>query len=133
MTQSFYRHITTTIILKRVILILVAESEFVLDLPARDVNDYVETATLPTLTKFTFCVWMKRDFDGLLYGALLSYATTQEVQSLELALGTRGAINIRVMDSRYVKYTPYCVFQHIMRAKSLKYKKSTYVVMRFRA
>lgn len=82
-------------------LILVAESEFVFDFPARDVNDYVEVSTLPTLMKFTFCFWMKRGFDGSLAAGILSYATAQEVKSLLVTFGVHGGLNLRVMDSRY--------------------------------
>lgn len=87
--------------LKPVILILVAESEFVLDFPAREVASYVDTPALPTLKEFSFCFWMKRGFDGQLYGQIISYATTQEVFSLGVFLGHIGALNLRIMDPRY--------------------------------
>ncbi|XP_078384923.1 neuronal pentraxin-2-like [Oculina patagonica] len=80
----------------------VAESEFVLDFPAREVASYLETPTLPTIEKFTFCFWMKRDFDGKLYAGIIAYATTQEVRSLEVTIGGAGALNLHIMASMYV-------------------------------
>jgi len=44
---------------------------------------------------------MKRGYDGALDGGIISYATTQEVKSLTVYLGSIGGINIRIMDSRY--------------------------------
>ncbi|KAL9959751.1 hypothetical protein ACROYT_G033106 [Oculina patagonica] len=80
----------------------VAESEFVLDFPARKITSYVDTPTLPTLNEFTFCFWMKRGFDGQLHGEIISYATTQEVRSLAIYTGDNGDFNLRIMDSSNV-------------------------------
>ena len=82
-------------------LIVVPDSEFVLNFPARQSTSYVETITLPSLQEFTICFWMKRGYDGALEGGLISYATTQEAKSLTVHLGSVGGLNIRVMDSRY--------------------------------
>lgn len=82
--------------------ILVTDSEFLLDFLVRQNTSYVETVTLPSLREFTLSLWMKRGFDGSLRGAIMSYTTIQELNSLLLYLGTGGALNVRIMDSRFV-------------------------------
>ncbi|KAJ7383889.1 hypothetical protein OS493_025213 [Desmophyllum pertusum] len=78
----------------------VAASEYIFHFPARNVSSYVETATLPTLKKFTLSFWMKQGYNGLLTTGIISYATAQMAKSLTLTLGSIGAIHLRIMDSR---------------------------------
>ena len=88
--------------LKLVVFILVASSEFFLDFPTRQNTSYVETVSLPSLKEFTVCFWMKRGFDGSLRTAIMSYATTEELTSLLVNVGSAGGLNLRIMDSRYM-------------------------------
>jgi len=97
------RELTLLRLLNLIVFVLVANSEFLLDFPARQIISYVETVSIPSLKEFTLCFWMKRDFDGSLSGTIISYTTTQELKSLFVLLGSGGALNIRIMDSRYAK------------------------------
>lgn len=99
-TRNMYS--TLLNLLNRVAFILAASSEFFLDFPTRQTTSFVETVSLPSLIQFTFCFWMKRGFDGSLRSAIMSYATTEEVKSLWVLIGSFGGLNLRVMDSRYM-------------------------------
>ena len=88
-------------LLNLVVFVLVANSEFLLDFPERQITNYVETVSIPSLKEFTLCFWMKRGFDGSLRSTIISYTTTQMLKSLFVLLGSGGSVNIRIMDSRY--------------------------------
>ena len=88
--------------INRVAFFLDASSEFLLDFPTRLNTSYVETVSLPSLKEFTVCFWMKRGFDGSLRTAIMSYVTTEELRSLWVILGSGGALNLHIMDSRYM-------------------------------
>lgn len=102
-TQIHTRNMYSTLLnlLNHVTFIPVASSDFFLDFPTRQTTSFVETVSLPSLTQFTFCFWMKQCFDGSLRSAIMSYATTEEVKSLWVLIGSSGGLNLRVMDSRY--------------------------------
>ena len=61
----------------------------------------MEIVTLSALEEFTLCFWIKRGYDGALHGAIISYATAQEVKSLLVYVGSLGGLNLLIMDSRY--------------------------------
>ena len=90
--------------------ILVANSEFFLDFPARQNTSFVETVSLPSLNEFTLCFWMRRSFNGSLKTGIMSYATTQTLKSLFVFLGVGGGLNIRIMDLRYMPPNAVCIF-----------------------
>ena len=92
--------------------ILVTDSEFLLDFLVRQTTSYVETVTLPSLREFTLSFWMKRGFDGSLKVAIMSYTTIQELKSLLLVVGSKGALNVHIMDSRFV--TPCYIYVKIL-------------------
>ena len=96
------RHTTPLHLVNLVVFILVADSDFFLDFPTRQNTTYVETATLPSLEEFTLSFWIKQGFDGSLRSGIMSYTTTEELKSLRVVLGSAGALNLRIMDSRFV-------------------------------
>lgn len=109
--------------LNLVVFVLVANSGFLLDFPARQNTSYVETVSLPSLTEFTLCFWMKRGFDDSLRGTIMSYVTTQELKSLFVLLDSGGALNIYIMDSRYVTKC------HTYFSGSKEFKRKSFLIL----
>ena len=98
--------------------ILVGNSEFFLDFPARQNTSFVKTVSLPSLNEFTLCFWMRRGLNGSLKTGIISYATTQSLKSLFVFLGVGGGLNLHIMDLRYMLPNVIYIFFRIQRRQA---------------
>ena len=69
-----------------------ASTDYALEFPNKDVNDYVHIWGMPNLTEFTVCFWMKSSDSN--HGTPFSYAVPQE--SNELLIIGYDSFNVRI-------------------------------------
>ena len=69
------------------------------DFASKSVNNYIQPSTvMPSLKHLTVSFWMKTKL--LTDAAIVHYATSEEINSLYVGLGSNGPLNLYVMSSR---------------------------------
>ena len=78
------------------IAILVPDTEYVVEFPSRNVENYIQQSTpVPSLVNFTVSFWMKKVVYSKM--AIFSYTTSEETNAIRVLIGLLGSVNLYVM------------------------------------